>query len=186
MCLGSNSLRRSRRSWGGSGEQPLTLQEASICCWPRRGSEADAQAHAGSQGRSGRRFPSLPKRPSESARFGVVPGMGQCGCGDFYPQFKLPGPNGSIYAIELFSGCHDCRSPAGVSIVRLSGEQLQEWEAEHIPLLEWAERSRLRGDGYKDRFLTLVDVEKLAKYLDLGHDLTEVYRGLADARPEDP
>lgn len=116
--------------------------------------------------------------------------MGQCGCGDFYPEFTLPGPDGSLYAIELFSGCHDCHAPAGVHIAKLSGEQIGEWEAEYIPKLELHPLNPVMDKevekGYRDRFLTLVDVDALAKYIGFEGDKIEVYRGLAEARVRTP
>lgn len=120
--------------------------------------------------------------------------MGQCGCGDFHPQFTLPGPDGSVYALELFTGCHDCRAPPGVVVARLSGEQLDVWEVEHIKELEL--RPRPEPDGtepddwdakeYRDAFLVTLDVEQFAKHLDLEHDLIEIYRGLSEARGRNP
>lgn len=113
--------------------------------------------------------------------------MGQCGCGDFYPQFTLPGPDGSVYALQLFNGCHDCRAPAGIVINKLSGEQLDMWEIEHIPKLELRPTPDHKPDcEFREACLVTVDVEKLAKYIGFEDDLVEVYRGLAEARGKNP
>ncbi len=45
--------------------------------------------------------------------------MGECGCGDFAAEWKLPGPNGVLYAIEVYPGCSYCDNPAGVVVYRV-------------------------------------------------------------------
>lgn len=108
--------------------------------------------------------------------------MGQCGCGDFKPNFKLPGPNGSVYCIELFSGCHDCRAPAGVVIEKLSGEELITWDVQTIPTAQLVNLGK--SDDHQTRAWALVDVEALAKYIGFEDDEIELYRGLQATRPK--
>lgn len=45
--------------------------------------------------------------------------MGECGCGNFSAKWKLPGPNGVLYAIEVYPGCSYCDNPAGVVVYRV-------------------------------------------------------------------
>ena len=62
--------------------------------------------------------------------------MGECGCGATELNYQLKGPEGITYGIEVYSGCHDCGTPAGVVIHRFGGED--EWEAdllEYVPEL---------------------------------------------------
>ena len=55
--------------------------------------------------------------------------MGQCGCGDTTPDYQFPGPDGVIYAIQIYQSCHDCQSPAGVEIYRFdpNSEDTEDW-----------------------------------------------------------
>jgi hypothetical protein len=56
--------------------------------------------------------------------------MGECGCGGQL-DYKFPGPAGSTYALELYSGCPDCGTPVGVSIHRLRTVKDREYH-EHV------------------------------------------------------
>ena len=112
--------------------------------------------------------------------------MGQCGCGDFHPQFKLPGPEGSFYALQLYTGCLDCRTPAGIIVAKLKGDEVDEWDVKHIPDLTWTGSKQEPEPDYQERALALVDIEKLAKYLGLEDDDIEVYRGIQAALPDNP
>jgi len=42
--------------------------------------------------------------------------MGQCGCGDFYPDKVYRLPDGTRVAVELYRGCCGCNTPAGVAV----------------------------------------------------------------------
>lgn len=44
--------------------------------------------------------------------------MGQCGCGDYRPNVKFPGPDGSTYTLEIHDSCRYCETPFGVVITR--------------------------------------------------------------------
>lgn len=107
--------------------------------------------------------------------------MGQCGCGDFYPDFKLPGPDGILYAIQLYRGCHECHTPVGVIVSRLKGDEIETWDAQELPDLEFNEIS----ESYHEALLPVVEPTVVAKHLDLEHDLIEVYRALRQ-RPSGP
>lgn len=66
--------------------------------------------------------------------------MGQCGCCDFHPEFKLEGPPGVVYTIQLDPGCPDCQEHRiGLIIHRLEGETITAWDAQHTPDFEMKE-----------------------------------------------
>lgn len=44
--------------------------------------------------------------------------MGACGCGDTTPMFRMPGPAGVVYGVEVYESCHYCETPAGVVLYR--------------------------------------------------------------------
>lgn len=100
--------------------------------------------------------------------------MGTCGCGDFYPDFKFEGPDGSLYTLQIYRGCEGCQTPMGVIISRLDGDEIEEWEAQHLPELPFHELSKT----YRETVVEVTDPMKVAKYLDLDHDRTEVYRAM--------
>lgn len=42
--------------------------------------------------------------------------MGQCGCGDTSPNYKIAGHDGLIYTFQVYPGCRYCSTPAGIVI----------------------------------------------------------------------
>lgn len=101
--------------------------------------------------------------------------MGQCGCGDFLPQFKIPGPGRSLYTLQVYMPCDYCQTPAGVIVSRLDGpEEIESWDAQHLPDLPFNAVS----NRHHEKFLGVADPKAIAKHLDLEHDLIEVYRAL--------
>ena len=48
--------------------------------------------------------------------------MGQCGCADETPQVHFPGPEGSTYALEIYSSCHHCNNPAAATVYRIADD----------------------------------------------------------------
>lgn len=46
--------------------------------------------------------------------------MGSCGCSDYGGGLKFPGPPGFVYVLEVYPGCNDCGTPAGVVIHKFS------------------------------------------------------------------
>lgn len=109
--------------------------------------------------------------------------MGQCGCGDFYPLWKLPGPDGSQYTIELLPACDYCREPLAVRISQLRGDALDHWEIDQVPDFEMRDLGS-KGD-HSDGFVLVVDIEKLADKLGFEYDKIAVYHALQEARPKD-
>lgn len=100
--------------------------------------------------------------------------MGECGCGNFYPEFKFPGPDGSVYALQVYRGCEGCQTPVGVIISRLTGEEIEEWDVEHLPELPFHDIS----ENYREYLVQVADPMKVAQHLDLDHDRIEVYRAM--------
>jgi hypothetical protein len=61
--------------------------------------------------------------------------MGECGCGNFDATFRLPGPDKLTYVIQIYPSCNDCSTPVGLIVHRMTSEDLQLWDAEHLPEL---------------------------------------------------
>jgi hypothetical protein len=59
--------------------------------------------------------------------------MGSCGCGDYAGEFKLPGPDGSVYVIQRYAGCNYCMSPAGVIVYKMLLLDGDPWETSKLP-----------------------------------------------------
>ena len=62
--------------------------------------------------------------------------MGQCGCGDYQPDFKFKGPGDIIYVVQIYPSCYYCKTPAGVIIYAFSPEDQQDWDVDHLPEVE--------------------------------------------------
>jgi hypothetical protein len=61
--------------------------------------------------------------------------MCECGCGDFHPDFKITTPE-YIYAIQIYTGCHDCDTPAGITFERFKAndeDSILLWDLKHVP-----------------------------------------------------
>lgn len=65
--------------------------------------------------------------------------MGQCGCGDFYGDFKFKGPDGVVYVVDVYCPCDYCHTPAGVVIYAMDNEDQQLWDVENIPEIKIAD-----------------------------------------------
>jgi hypothetical protein len=44
--------------------------------------------------------------------------MGECGCGGSFGDFHFPGPDGTLYTLEVYEGCETCETPLGVALSR--------------------------------------------------------------------
>ena len=62
--------------------------------------------------------------------------MGACGCGDFQGDFKFQGPGDLVYVLQVYGGCEDCHTPAGVILYAMTPEDQVLWDVSHIPDLE--------------------------------------------------
>lgn len=49
--------------------------------------------------------------------------MGMCGCAEIPPDWVLPGPDGSMYAVHLYRPCSYCENPGGVVLSHLTREE---------------------------------------------------------------
>lgn len=68
--------------------------------------------------------------------------MGSCGCGDFNARYQFPGPVGVTYAFEVFAGCSNCGTPAGIIIYRFGTDGAKTWcdGLQGLPIRTYAER----------------------------------------------
>lgn len=88
--------------------------------------------------------------------------MGSCGCGDFSPLWKLPGPDGITYAIEIYGPCDFCYTPLGVRIYQITDDQLTTWGVDELPDLEmYGYACTDRGDLNAEALIALLDPEQL-------------------------
>jgi len=55
--------------------------------------------------------------------------MGSCGCAEVNGDFKLAGPDGTVYVLSVYSGCSECQSPAGVFIDRVEVKEDEHGES---------------------------------------------------------
>lgn len=69
--------------------------------------------------------------------------MGQCGCAEETPQVRFPGPEGFTYALEIYSSCHDCHTPAAVTVYRIADDseyaEMVLMDADPAPFVETPE-----------------------------------------------
>ena len=61
--------------------------------------------------------------------------MGACGCGDYQPMFRVPGPDGIMYALEVYAGCEYCSTGPGVMIHRHGETGRRDWDVDQLPEL---------------------------------------------------
>lgn len=62
--------------------------------------------------------------------------MGQCGCSDFNPVGKIPGPNDDCYVLQIYPGCQQCNAAAGVIIYQMTEKELNDdWGEVDLPKL---------------------------------------------------
>lgn len=67
---------------------------------------------------------------SKAATKGGV--MGQCGCGDFDPDFKFKGPGDIVYVLQVYPSCDYCQTPAGVIIYAFAPDDQKLWRCDRI------------------------------------------------------
>ena len=56
--------------------------------------------------------------------------MGACGCGDFSGDITFPAPDGEVYVLDVYPGCEDCETPAGVVLYRFTPDEAKRWGLE--------------------------------------------------------
>jgi hypothetical protein len=98
--------------------------------------------------------------------------MGECGCKNFHPDYGLPGPDGSVYALQIDPGCPYCdEHRVGVVVQKLSGEAVEDWDAKHLPKFPIRP---IGGRNFQEGVLLVVNPDHVAddliKYLVEGLD----------------
>lgn len=84
--------------------------------------------------------------------------MGACGCADYNGQWRLAGPKGLVYVVEVYDGCEYCETPAGVRFYRFGKESARDWNVRELPDL-------LANHGYSEDGDT-GDAERLVGVVD--------------------
>lgn len=84
--------------------------------------------------------------------------MGQCGCGDFGAQHKLPGPDGTFYALQFYYGCKSCDTGCAVIVHRFTAEEAAQWGVPDLPEPPWREYGEAA-----EHWIQVLDPAKLKK-----------------------
>ena len=90
--------------------------------------------------------------------------MGECGCGNTNIQLKFTGPDGVVYGIQIYPGCRECGSPAGVIIYRFDTKNDPDaamW-LEGAKDVQWNPYGTTLADG-ADLCIPVLDPDKLKK-----------------------
>jgi hypothetical protein len=57
---------------------------------------------------------------------------------DFMPDAQFPGPDGSVYTVQIYMPCNYCETPLGVDIQRVDPEGQELWLVDDsVPQLEF-------------------------------------------------
>ncbi len=90
--------------------------------------------------------------------------MGQCGCGDYHPEFQFPGPDGSVYTLEIYDSCRYCETPMGVVVThhRKLTDENDDYAVRELPLLPFTDL----GDSLSAS-VPLVDPNCLLKVMEI-------------------
>jgi len=75
--------------------------------------------------------------------------MGQCGCGDYSPSFKMPGPRGIVYTISFYRACDYCETPSGIIINRMDKRSQRDFDVGDLPdapFNAYSETEPINGD----------------------------------------
>ena len=76
--------------------------------------------------------------------------MGYCGCGEGFGDYRMPGPEGTVYTVRVYQPCDYCETPGAVILLRVSGDDLQ--FAEDLPGVEWSKMSETMADAWFSLF----------------------------------
>ena len=63
--------------------------------------------------------------------------MGHCGCADFNPILRMPGPDGFVYAIGVYPSCVSCDSPAGITITKIPLADVENCNVGTLPEIDF-------------------------------------------------
>ncbi len=102
--------------------------------------------------------------------------MGSCGCMNFNPDAQFPGPDGSVYTIQIYRPCDYCETPLGIDIQRIDAEGQEMWDTEGLPQLKFEQideglhaalSTALHLDKLKERLKATLDSEVEPDLLDV-------------------
>lgn len=82
--------------------------------------------------------------------------MGSCGCGECVGQYKFPGPNNTWYTLEIYRPCNYCKTPLGTIIRHFSGEDIEMFDIENLPDLDFDKE-------LNDSYIKILDTKALEK-----------------------
>jgi hypothetical protein len=100
--------------------------------------------------------------------------MCECGCGNTEPDWRLPGPDGITYAIQVYPSCSDCGTPAGLIVYRFTAEEARSWGVNDC--LELPIHPYMRGSVFGDCRIPIVHPRLLKKKLvELMRNVPEEY-----------
>lgn len=103
--------------------------------------------------------------------------MCECGCVSMGEFWQMPGPDGSIYVIQKYPGCHDCSSPSGVILRKLDKNDIDYFDYKYFKELKF------RDDFDKSAEIPFVDEAHLAR--ELSGYLAEAMKHNMDKPPFD-
>lgn len=82
--------------------------------------------------------------------------MGACGCGDYSADYQFPGPDGTVYALAIFTGCEECDLGPGVILHQHGERSRRDWDVDHLPSAPF---HRVESD-YAELAIPILDLEK--------------------------
>jgi hypothetical protein len=85
--------------------------------------------------------------------------MGECGCSSTDVTYRLPGPPGVHYGIEIYPSCNYCFTPVGLVVHRFDDENAEMW------MSGIAEPDFQGYEGVEEVLLPIIDAEHLAAAL---------------------
>jgi len=59
--------------------------------------------------------------------------MGICGCGEYDAVYRFKGPGEITYVVQIYPGCNECCTPAGIILYAFTEEDMELWDAIELP-----------------------------------------------------
>jgi len=90
--------------------------------------------------------------------------MGACGCGDFYPDFILPGPNNLRYAIQFVKPCRYCGGLLGFVLTKIKIDEYDDWNVKNCYEPEYQKVDKNMEDFHVPLFSPEILKKELKKW----------------------